>query len=128
MSKNINAVEFKTKLNKDADAITTKATVSWDGVTEDELKTLALRSLVIDQQAIYRVSGVIPATDNISIRALIDAPKGTGGFKPTPENMAARISKMSKEDFQKSLELLGLDAKQVSKMVAAKYPAEPVQQ
>lgn len=113
---------FKTRLNKDDKSpVETKALIDFADVTREELEQLAAATVIINQQAIYRTSGVIPATDTIKVRAQLDAPRG-GGFKPTPENMAARISKMNAEGYRKTLEALGLPAKEVDRMVKAKFP------
>ena len=88
---------FKTKLNKDdVNSTTTVATVDWTGVTTEELQKLALKSVVIEQQAIYRISGKIPATDTIKVKELLS--KTRQPFVATPESLAARASKMSKEE------------------------------
>lgn len=114
---------FKTKLSKDDKvAVTTKATIDWSGVTETELQELAAATVVINQQAIYRTSGDIPATDTIKVREQLDRPRG-GGFKATPESLAARISKMDVEGYRKSLKALDLDDKTIEKMVSKKFPS-----
>lgn len=89
---------FKTKLNKDdINATTTVATVDWTDVTTEELQKLALKSVVIEQQAIYRISGKIPATDTIKVKELLQRTREP--FKATPESLAARAKKnMSKEE------------------------------
>lgn len=116
--------EFRTKLNKDdKHSVTTKATIDWSGVSREELEELAAATVVINQQAIYRTSGVIPTADVIKVREQLDRPRG-GGFKPTPENMAARIVKMPEEDYRKTLLALGLSDHEVNKMVKTKYPQQ----
>jgi hypothetical protein len=106
---------FTTKLTKDGTAVETKAVIDWTGVTTEELQKLAAATVIINQQAIYRTSGTIPATDTIEVRKQLDAPRG-GGFKPTPENMTARITKMGREEYIKSLMLLGVTEKQAAAM------------
>ena len=115
---------FKTKLSKDAaESVETKAVIDWTDVTEKELQELAAATVVINQQSIYRTSGTIPTTDTISVRKQLDSPRG-GGFKVTPESMAAKIGKMGKEEYAKSLTLLGLNEKEVQKMVSKKFPEQ----
>lgn len=114
---------IKTALNeadrKAGKIVTTKAVIDWADVTAEEMQKLAASSVAIDQQSIWRASGSIPAECVIKVRELIDSPKG-GGFKPTPENMAARIGKQTDEDYAKTLRILGLSEKQVETMVKAR--------
>jgi hypothetical protein len=108
---------IRTKVNKDADSVETKVTINWEGVTMEELQKLASATVIIDQQAIWRTSEVIPSEAEIKVRDLIDMPKGSGGFKPTPENMAARVLKLPTEERVKAYMLMGLSEKQAQAMV-----------
>lgn len=115
---------FKTKLNAASTAaVETKATIVWDGVTAEEMQKLAAASVVINQQAIYRTSGVIPTQDTINVRQQLDSPKG-GGFKATPDSLAAKAQKMDEKDYRALLTKLDLDQKSIDKMVAKKFPAQ----
>lgn len=88
---------FKTKLNKDdVNATTTVAQIDWSDVTTEELQKLALKSVIIEQQAIYRISGKIPKSDTIKVKDLLN--KQRVPFQATPESLAARAAKMSKEE------------------------------
>lgn len=112
---------FKTRLNKDdKNAVETKAILDFTGVTDEELHELASATVVINQQAIYRTSGVIPATDTIKVREQLDRPRG-GGFKMTPESLAAKAEK-EPEFYRSTLVALGLPEQQVNKMVSKKFP------
>jgi len=111
---------FSTKLTKDGSAVETKCVIDWSNVSAEEMQKLAAATVIINQQAIYRTSGMIPATDTIVVRTQIDSPKG-GGFKPTPENMAARIGKMDEAGYRASLVKIGVPEKVLEQMVKAKF-------
>lgn len=89
-------VKFKTRLDKKGEPVTTTATVDWKGVTDEQLKELAIRSVIIAQQAIYRTSEVIPTEDTIEVAKVLSRERG--GFKVTPENIVARVNKMTPEE------------------------------
>ena len=110
-----------TRINAKATPKETKVTIDFTGVSQEDMEKLAAATVIITEQAMWRTSEVIPSEATIKVAEQLSRPRGQGGFKPTPENMAARIEKQSKEDFQKTLELLGLPANQVAKMVAAKF-------
>lgn len=86
-------VTFKTRLAKGGDAVSTVATIKWEGVTTEQMQELASRSVVIAQQAIYRTSGVIPATDAIDVAALLKREKGALKLD-TPEARAAAFTRL----------------------------------
>lgn len=88
----------KTRLTKDEKIATeTKVTIDWTGVTREELEELAASTVVINEQAIWRTSGKIPAAETIKVREQLDRPRGAG-FKATPESLAARALKMSPDE------------------------------
>ena len=84
---------FKTRLEKGGNVFTTTATLDWDGVTQEQLRELAARSVIIARQAIYRISGIIPATDAIDVAALLKREKGALKLD-TPEARAAAFSRL----------------------------------
>ena len=84
---------FKTRLAKGGAAVTTAASIEWEGVTTEQLHELASRSVVIAQQAIYRTSGVIPTTDTIDVAALLKREKGALKLD-TPEARAAAFTRL----------------------------------
>ena len=69
---------FKTRLVANGDRYETVADIDFANVTDNEVRELAKRTVVIDQQKIYRDVGKVPTTDNISVRDQLDgkrAPK-----------------------------------------------------
>lgn len=84
---------FKTRLEKGGDVVETVAEVKWEGVTEAQLRELALRSVIIAQQSIYRTSGVIPAKDTIDVAALLKRERGAVKLD-TPEARKAAFNKL----------------------------------
>jgi len=103
MSKDIS---FKTRLSAASTAITTTATIDWKDVTDEQLKTLATRSVIIAQQAVYRSSEIIPTKDTIKVAELLKREKG--GFKLTPENVGKKLESMelTPDDKAKLIKLL----------------------
>jgi hypothetical protein len=99
-----NTVKFKTRITKDSDVIETTADVNWDGVTNDQLKALALRSVIIGTQAMYRMGEYVPAIDEIVVVDMLKREKG--GFKATPKSIVAKVNKMTPEQRAEILEQL----------------------
>lgn len=89
-------VTFKTRLAKGSDATVTQAVIDFTDVTNEQMEELATRSVVIASQAVYRTAGIVPATDTIRVADMLKRERG--GFKQTPESIAAKILKMSPED------------------------------
>jgi len=113
---------FSTKLNKNAVAVETKSKIDFTGVSQVDMEKLAGASVVILQQAIYRISGKIPATDTIKVAELLKNPRPQ--FVATPENMAARVNSLNEEGYRKALSELKLPDKTVELMVANKFHQE----
>ena len=68
---NTTTVQLKTKISKnDADGKLTTLTINWD-VTDDQIRTLAQRSVVIQYQGILRAAGKIPATEALNVSSLL---------------------------------------------------------
>jgi len=95
---------FKTRLVAGGDVVTTNATINWDGVTDEQLKSLAMRSVVIATQDVYRTAGHVPSTDTIDVAKMLTRERAA--FKQTPESMAARAAKMTPEERFHLMQLL----------------------
>lgn len=121
---NIVSGTIATRMTKTSPKVETALTLDYTGVSRDDLIKLATPTVVIDKQALYR-NGSIPASETVKVTEFLARPRGEGGFKPTPENMAARINKMDKADYVKTLVNMGLDEKQAQKLADKKYTAEP---
>jgi len=89
-------VTFKTRLARGGEATSTSAMIDFTDVTTEQMEELATRSIVIAAQAVYRTAGIVPATDTIKVSEMLKRERG--GFKATPESIAAKILKMSPED------------------------------
>lgn len=114
---------IRTRMTKTSTPVETKITLDFTGVSVEDLMPAASATIVIDEQAVFRNSN-IPSEHVVKVAEWLKQPRGTGGFKPTPENMAARISKMSKEDFVKTLVTLGIPEREAQRQADKKY-AEP---
>ena len=89
----------KTRLNKDDKVRTeTKVTIDFAGVTEEQMQELACATVIINEQAIWRTSGKIPALSTIKVSEQLSRPRGS--FQATPESLAARASKMDVNDVE----------------------------
>lgn len=118
---------FSTKLQQGGVKVTTEATIDFTGVSQEQMEELASATVIINQQAIYRTSRNIPKSDTIKVVEQLARPRGA--FVPTPENIAARMLKLSDEDYKRILvEQVGLNEHQANKLVAtrAKPLAAPV--
>lgn len=109
---------FKTKLDKSGDASSTAAEFTFDGVTEDQIAALAMRSLVIMRQADYRTAGQVPATDTVEVAQLLK--RQPGGFQVTPESVAKRFS-VDANKYTEVLQALGVADLEIKKLVAKKF-------
>lgn len=97
---------FKTRLTKDGEQYTTDATFNFDGVTVEQLQQLAMRSLVINAQAVYRTAECVPQQDYIKVADMLARERSSGGRIMSVEKLAGNISKMSAEDKARMLALL----------------------
>jgi hypothetical protein len=96
---------FKTRITKGGDAVSTNATIDWDGVTDEQMQKLAERSVIIATQAMYRTAGKVPATDIIDVAKMLTRERGS--FKSTPESVVATVGKMTPEERALILKMLG---------------------
>lgn len=85
---------FKTRVSKSGTASTTVATVDWSGVTDEQLQSLALKTIVISQQAVYRTAGHVPATDTIIVADMLHVHRPVRVSAITPANIVAKINGM----------------------------------
>lgn len=92
---NTNTLKFKTRISKGADAHETLCDLVWDDVTDEQLKALAERSIIIMVQSQYRTAGKVPATDTVNIADMLK--RDRSGFKATPESIAKKVGSMTAE-------------------------------
>ena len=97
---------FKTRLTKDGEQFTTVCTFDFTDVTTEQLQALAMRSLVINAQAVYRTGEHVPPVDHIKVADMLAKERATGGRVMSVEKLAGNISKMSAEDKARMLALL----------------------
>lgn len=97
---------FKTRLSKDGEQFVTNATFDFAGVTVEQLQQLAIKTLVINAQAIYRAAGNVPHVDNIKVADMLVRERSTGGRAPSVATLVKNISKMSDADKAAMLALL----------------------
>lgn len=97
---------FKTRLTKDGEQYTTVATFDFTDVTMEQLQALAMRSLVINAQAVYRTGEHVPPADNIKVADMLARERAAGGRVMSVEKLAGNISKMSDADKKRMLALL----------------------
>lgn len=97
---------FKTRLTKAGEQYTTVCEFDFDGVTMEQLQQLALRSLVINAQAVYRTAEHVPPRDHIKVADMLAKERAAGGRVMSVEKLATNIGKMSAADKAKMLALL----------------------
>lgn len=112
--------KVSTKVNAAATAVETSVTVDFTGVSQEKLEELASATVIINEQAVWRTSGVIPGSATINVAEQLGRPRG-GGFKATPESLAKRISAQPEAEYRETLKNLGLGEKEIDKMAKAKY-------
>jgi uncharacterized protein YidB (DUF937 family) len=112
--------EFSTKLNKDEKESTkTKMVLTWD-ITEEEIYKLAARAVIIEQQAIYRISGTIPSSDESTVSSILAAKKGMS--KPMTAEQLKTKTLENPEVLRAVMEGLGMSEKQIADTIAKKFP------
>ncbi len=95
---------IKTRLSKDdKEPAITHVYFDFEGVTEDELKELAVRALVINTQATYRAAGKIPAEDTVAVAEVIHAKRGTSSPLTKVEKLAAKLTDADRAALLESL-------------------------
>lgn len=100
MDANKTVCVFKTRVKTGTDPRETTATLDWAGVTPEQLRELAVRSIVIAIQSTYRIAEVIPATDDVNVAKLLQ--RQPGGFKLTPETALKKLGEMELTPEQKA--------------------------
>jgi hypothetical protein len=97
---------FKTRITKTSTPVETVATINWEGVTDEQLKELAERAVVIATQAAYRTAEHVPATDTIEVvKMLVRAPRAARVLTTT--DVVASVGNMTPEQRALILKMLG---------------------
>lgn len=97
-------VTAKTKLDARAETATeTTVTIDWSRVSEDDIKALATRTIVIAAQSQWRKEGVIPETATLDAYEYAHPTRKPRG----PVDVAALLKKMSPEERAAILASLG---------------------
>lgn len=100
MANNQSTIVVKTKLNKDQkEATKTELVIEWDA-TEEQMRELASRSIVIAVQSNYRAAENIPLKDTVKVSELFTRTPRVAKAA-TPESIAAKAA--SNEEFKKEL-------------------------
>lgn len=116
-------VKCRTRINETStEKVLTELTVTFDD--DKAVREFAKRGIVIAWQALARMAGTIPTSDVVSVAELIKR-SGGGGFKVTPDSVAAKINKMPPAEYSETLLKMGIDAATAKKMTAA-YSAKYV--
>ena len=111
---------FSTKVNKDAQSKETKITLEWD-VDQDTILRLASRAVIIEQQAIYRISGSIPAEDKVKVSEVLAAKKASR--KPMSKEELVKKSLENPEVLASTMAALGMSKGQIAGTIGKKFPA-----
>ncbi len=89
-------MKVDTKLSKTGAAHETDLTLDWAGVTPEQLKEWAGRTVVISWQRVAREAGKIPPKDTVKVADFM-AGKGRPDKIVTPEKILASVEKMTPE-------------------------------
>lgn len=91
---NVTNTTVSTRPAKDADAIETKLSINWDGMTDDDVQALAQQALIVKLQSNWRKNG-IPAGDAevnaVDFKVGVRAPR-------KPADLATMIAALSPEE------------------------------
>lgn len=90
---NTTSREVSTKADARAEAVTTKLTIDWEGISQEEIRAMAEQALVVKLQGNWRKNG-IPA--EVTVKAS-DYKPGTRQAAPAKGNILAAIEKMTPE-------------------------------
>lgn len=121
MSNTFTQVEMSTKLNKDQEVgKKTKLSLEWD-VDQETILRLAARAVVIEQQAIYRISGSIPAEDKVKVSEVLAAKKASR--KPMSKEELVKKSLENPEVLASTMAALGMSKGQIAGTIGKKFPA-----
>lgn len=107
-------VTFNTRIKKDGDKYPTTATISWDGVTDEMLRKLATKSIIIMAQSVYRSAENVPATDTINVVDLLKRERAAR----KPISVLDAMAKMSDTEYVALLIQLGVDDATAKRMAA----------
>jgi DNA-directed RNA polymerase specialized sigma24 family protein len=88
-------ITTKTKLaSNDANPVTTAVTIDWSNASEDDIKALAARTIVIAAQSQWRKDGSIPAEITLDAHEFANPTRAPR----KPADLKAMLAKLSPED------------------------------
>lgn len=93
--------EVETRENKDSAPVKTNLTLNWDGMTEEDLRTLAQQALIVKLQGSWRKNG-IPTEITVNV---VEHKVGTRAARG-PVNISAAVEKMDANERAALLEKL----------------------
>jgi hypothetical protein len=97
-----------------------RSTVTFNFDDPKATTDFAARGALIAWQQLQRNAGVIVEEDNVSIADLAKR-SGGGGFKLTPDSIAAKVKKMPVDEYRATLTNLGLPKSEIDKLVKKQY-------
>lgn len=109
---------ISTRLTKGGAEHKTEITLDWTGVTQEQLKEWAGRTVIISWQRVARDAGKVPAKDNVKVKEFMEG-KGRPEKAVTPEKILAAAEKM---DPKAAADLLARLKEQVAKSQAPSTP------
>ena len=107
-------IKFNTRIKKGGDKHITNAVINWDNVSDDVMKKLATKSIIIMAQSAYRDIGKVPATDTINVSNMMTRVRVVRAAQSPVEMMSALLD----ADYIAALINLGADEHTAMKMAA----------
>lgn len=99
----------------------TEITLDWTGVTQEQLKEWAGRTVIISWQRVARDAGKIPPKEHVKVKEFMEG-KGRPEKQVTPEKILGAVEKM---DPKAAVDLLARLQAQVAKSGSAHLPGRP---
>lgn len=98
-------MKIETRLATGSPKVETELTLDWTGVTPEEMKEWASRTVVISWQRVSRDAGKIPTKDHVKVHDFM-AGKGRPEKVVTPEKFLAEADKLSPQKIAETMAAL----------------------
>lgn len=86
--------EVTTRVNAKAEKVTTAVTINWENISQEDMRKLASRTIIIAAQGNWREAGEIPAEATLDANDFANPTRKPRG----PVDVKAMLAKMSPEE------------------------------
>jgi hypothetical protein len=94
--KNVTTHEVDTKMTRTGSATRTELDLDWTGVTDEQCREWAARTVIINVQRVFRDSGTIPPKAHFLVTDFMSG-KGRPARVMTPEKILAQAPKIAED-------------------------------